>query len=111
MVQLMRRGLLLRAHREEKGVVTVVVALMMVVLVMCAALVIDIGNAKDQRRQSQNASDAAALAAVNVLFPTPPAVSCPSGGAPPCFADAVSAVKAFANKNYDVTAAQWASCT
>jgi Flp pilus assembly protein TadG len=110
-VQLTRRGLLLRARREEKGAVTVVVALMMIVLVMCAALVIDLGNAKDQRRQSQNASDAAALAAVNVLYPTAPATTCPSGAAPPCFTEAVAAVKSFAAKNYDVTAAQWSTCS
>ena len=111
MVQLTRRGVLARARREEKGAVTVVVALMMIVLVMCAALVIDLGNAKDQRRLSQNASDAAALAAVNVLYPTEPATTCPSGALPPCFPEAVAAVKSFASANFGVTPAQWATCS
>ena len=114
MVQLTHRRLTLIRRREETGAVAIVVALMMTVLVMCAAIVIDLGNVKDIRRQSQNASDASALAGVNALYPesnTCAAVVPPVVQSPPCFAAAVDAVKSFALTNFDTQAAAWTGCS
>jgi hypothetical protein len=82
--------------------------MLMVALVLCAAVVVDLGIARDARRQSQNAADAASLAAANVLYPT---TNTCSPGAPPCIANAVTAVKAYSEKNFDVTASDWAGCS
>ena len=62
-------------------------------------VVVELGLARDTRRQAQNAADAAALAAGNSLA---------SGGT---IATAVAAAKNLAAKNYRTTAANWASCT
>jgi len=51
-----------RAGRAERGQTLVVVAVMIVVLIAFLGLVIDGGNVYAQRRQLQNAADAAALA-------------------------------------------------
>ena len=77
-----------------------------------AALVVDLGLARDTRRQSQNAADASSLAAANVLYPT--SGSCLTGTAPavpPCFQDAVNAAMSYAQANFQVTAADWTGCT
>ena len=92
------RNLLLARRREETGAVAVVVALMMVVLVMFAALVVDIGMAKDSRRQAQNASDAAALAAGNSIV---------NGGT---WTAAIAVAKSYALTNYEVAASAWTGC-
>lgn len=51
------------SDRGERGAVLVFMALLMVGLLVMAAIVIDIGNARQNRRRAQNAVDAAALAA------------------------------------------------
>ena len=52
-----------RTHpRDEQGAVAILTALVMVVLMLFVAIVVDLGMARDVRRQSQNAGDAAALA-------------------------------------------------
>ncbi len=48
--------------RDDRGAVAVLTALLLVPLLVCAALVVDIGASYVQRRQLQNAADAAALA-------------------------------------------------
>jgi Flp pilus assembly protein TadG len=97
-----------RTARDERGAVAVITAIMMVALVLCAALVVDLGNARDVRRQSQNAADAASLAAANVLYPD--SNTC-SSGAPPCIADAVSAAKSYALRNFQVSSGDWTGCS
>jgi len=92
-------------RRDEEGVIAVLVALSAVSLFVIAALIVDLGLARDTRRQSQNAADASALAAVNVLYG-----AC-SSGAPPCYADAVEAARTYAQENFAVTSAEWSSCT
>lgn len=103
------------AHRRnEVGAVAVVVALCTVILFLIAALVVDLGLARDTRRQAQNAADASALAAANVLYPSDGTCTLvnPSGSnTPPCYADAVQAAKDYAAINWNATEAQWASCT
>ncbi|WP_377643646.1 pilus assembly protein TadG-related protein [Oryzobacter terrae] len=100
-----RRG---RPGREERGAVAVLVAISFTVFVVLLALVVDLGLARDTRRVSQNAADASALAAANTLYP---ASACPTGGTKPCTADAVAAVKSYAQVNFGVAPAQWTSCS
>ena len=54
--------------RNESGGIAVLAALLSLVLLMMTGLVVDLGRARDVKRQSQNSSDAAALAAANALF-------------------------------------------
>ncbi|WP_426244019.1 pilus assembly protein TadG-related protein [Nocardioides sp. LHG3406-4] len=95
-------------RRDERGAVAIMVAFLAITLFVIAALVVDLGLARDTRRQSQNAADASALAAANQLYlPTA------SGGCPtkPCVAMAVAAAKSYAAINYGTTDADWAACT
>lgn len=57
-----------RLGRREDGVVAVIVALAMVVLFGFAALAIDEGSWMQTQRHCQNAADAAALSACDVLY-------------------------------------------
>ncbi len=85
---------------DERGAVAVVVAVFALVMFTLAALVVDLGLARDTRRQAQNGADAAALAGANVLYD--------SG-----LADkdaAVAAVKEYAASNFGVQDADWSSC-
>ena len=103
MVRLMTgKGLCGRRDRSEDGAVAVVVAILATALFIVAAMVVDLGFARDVKRQSQNAADAAALAAGNVLY---------GNGTTPRFTDAVLAAKNYASSNFGVTEADWVSCT
>jgi len=100
--------------RDEVGAIAVIVAACATVLFVIAALVIDLGLARDTRRQSQNAADASALAAANVLYPLSNVCTLvnPNGSMnTPCYADASRAAKDYAAANWGVTEAQWTSCT
>ncbi|MGZ4531469.1 MAG: DUF7305 domain-containing protein [Mycobacteriaceae bacterium] len=81
-------------------------AILAVVLLVMAAMVVDLGIGRDVRRQAQAAADASALAGASALYPPGLCTS----GAKPCFADAVAAVKTYAQQNFKVTAADWTSC-
>ena len=87
------------------------VALMATGLFIVAGIVVDLGQARDVRRQSQNASDAAALAAANVLYPASGHCTSPSGALSPCYTDAVNAAKSYSATNFDVASTDWTSCT
>ncbi len=100
-------------RRDEGGAVAVLVAVLAVVLFVVAAMVVDLGLARDVRRQSQIAADASALAAANVLYPD--SGTCdelnPWGDLKaPCFIDAVDEAKAYAATNFGVAPADWAAC-
>lgn len=82
----------------DDGATAVLVALAMTVLLGMAALVVDLGLARDARAQAQNAADAGALAAALTL----------AGGAEP--AEATRTVHAYARTNYGVTPAEWSAC-
>ncbi len=56
-----------RRHADERGAVAIVVAASMAVILGLAALVIDLGFARDRDRVAQNAADAAALGAAGAL--------------------------------------------
>ena len=94
-----RVRLLGRPSRETGAAAIITVLLMSVVLIGLASIVVELGLARDTRRQAQNAADAAALAAGNSLT---------SGGTT---TTAIAAAKNLAAKNFGTTAADWASCT
>ncbi len=98
--------------RDEGGAIAIIVAVSSVMLFVLAAMVVDLGLARDTRRQSQNSADASALAAANRLYPTAACATLnPSGSnTPPCLSDAVNAAKSYAESNYGVTAADWNTC-
>lgn len=92
-----------RAPRDDAGAIAVLFAICSMVLFLIAALVVDLGLARDVRRQSQNASDASALAAGNVLYP--------DRSGRPDFAAAVAAAEQYAAANMGTTATDWQTCT
>lgn len=98
--------------RDESGIVTILFALTAVVLLLTAAMIVDLGLARDTRRQSQNAADASSLAGANVIYPTGGTCTLDTSPAtPPCFRDAIKAAKTYAQVNFGVTDAAWAACT
>ena len=56
----------LTRRRNQRGVVIPIVALCLVALTFIMAIVVDLGNGRQKRRQVQNAVDASALAATSV---------------------------------------------
>jgi len=92
-----------RFRRRDSGAVAVFTAFILSgVFIGLCALVIDLGLARDTRRQAQNAADASVLAAGNVLYLT---------GLPAKITDAVAVAKSYALKNYKVTEPEWSNCT
>lgn len=81
----------------------VIVAILAVFIFGLAALVVDLGYGRIERRQAQNTADAAALAGGNVLFKANPLA--------PDYATATAAVKNYANRNLGVTDAEWSACS
>lgn len=88
-------------HREH-GAVAILVAVFAVVVFVFAALIVDLGLARSVRRDAQNAADAAALAAANVLYP---------GSTSPDFAAAVTAAKEYSKANFGTAESDWAGCS
>jgi hypothetical protein len=92
---------------RDEGAVAIVVATMAVVLFALAAFVVDLGLARDNRRQAQNTADAAALAAANALY----AQTAPNLMEPGDFKAAVDAAKDYAALNYGTKQSDWAQCS
>lgn len=82
--------------RDERGAILVVSAVLLTAMLAFAALGVDIGNARQHRRSSQNAADAAALAAAQDL---------------PNTTTAIATAKAYARDNYGTAATAWVGCT
>lgn len=95
-----------RHRRDERGAVAVLFAAVAVILFLIAALVVDLGFARDVKRQSQNAADASALAAGNVLYETDSICT-----DMPCIDKAVAAAKEYAQVNFDVAPDAWNTCS
>ena len=89
-------------RRDEHGAVAVMVSLVAVLLFVVAAMVVDLGLARDTKRQSQNAADAAALAAGNQLYDASGTVQ---------FATAISEAKSYSLTNFGVAMSEWTTCT
>ncbi len=95
-----------RKWRDDAGAVAVMTAVLAVVMLSLAALVVDLGMARDSRRQAQNTADAAALAAANALYAT----RAPNLNQPGDFDAAVDAAKSYAAENYGTTESEWSGC-
>jgi hypothetical protein len=91
----MVRVMTTRSRSRQRGAVLVFAGLTLSAMLGFAALVIDIANAYQVRRQAQSTADAAALAAAQDL---------PDG------AEAVASVKAYAEQNLDIALADWIGC-
>lgn len=89
-----------RTRRDDQGAVAVLVAVLALVLFGLAALVVDLGLARDTRRQAQNTADSAALAAGNALYLNGIADKSAS----------IAAAKEYAASNFGSTAQDWADC-
>jgi len=90
--------------RTDSGAVAVVVALFAVAVFIFGALVVEVGAAREVRREAQNAADAAALAAAGELYDD-------RGRLRP--QEAIRAAKRFARENFDTgqaPAAYWNGC-
>lgn len=84
------------ARRDERGQIIVLMAGGMVALMLIAALVFDVGQNLLDRRNQQNAADAAALAGAR--FMALPACK-PIGGVQPLCPEAVAAARDVATRN------------
>jgi Flp pilus assembly protein TadG len=85
----------------ERGAVAIIVAVFAVVMFGLASLVVDLGMARDTRREAQNAADASALAAVGALY---------ANGPTPDFTTAMGLARSYASANFGTGAADWAAC-
>src|SRR3954452_14056248 len=65
-----------RPPADERGVTMIIFGLVLVALLIIVAIVIDLGNARQQKRQLQNAADAAALAGATDLGTVSAANAC-----------------------------------
>ena len=97
-----------RPRRDERGATAVLAAILAVVLLVLAAMVVELGLARDTRQGLSTSADASALAAGNVLYP--PSGSCTAGTPAPCLSDAVAAAKSFAAANSKTPTSAWGSC-
>jgi len=89
-------------HRDERGVTMVLFALTIVVLLIMVAFATDLGSVTENRRQAQNASDAAALAGAREIGLQQNAAG---------ISNAVAAAKTYALKNFGIPLSAWNSCT
>lgn len=86
---------------REDGAVAVLAGVLFASLFLMGAMVVQYGYSRDVRRQSQNASDASALAAAQYLLKS----------GTPDFAGAVSTAISYASTNFDVPPTAWVGCT
>jgi hypothetical protein len=102
-----RRGKLWSAHRDERGVIAVMFALLLVLMLGILALVVDLGNARQQRRVAQASADAAALAGGEAIESAP---SVRLDGTIP-WSTVVSQIKAYAKANDNIAMSSWVGCS
>jgi hypothetical protein len=88
--------------REDSGVVAVMVAIFSVVMFALASLVVDLGLAREIKRDAQTAADAAVLAGAGELYSDSGALQ---------VSDAVEAVKETAEENFGTEEDDWSSCS
>jgi hypothetical protein len=82
--------------RDERGAVLVLFVIVLTVMIAFAALAIDLGFAREKKRQVQNATDAAALAAAQKV---------------PQLVAADSDAQALALRNVEGATPNWSTCT
>jgi hypothetical protein len=80
----------------------VIVAAFSVVMFVLAALVVDLGMARETERQAQTAADAGALAGAGELYADDGTLQADK---------AIAAVKDYVGANYGTTSSDWSSCS
>jgi Flp pilus assembly protein TadG len=95
-----------RRRDDEGGFVIIIVAIAMVMLLAFLALVVDIGNGKQIKRQAQATADASSLAAVEQIA----TVGADFTGSSTQWAAVVQQVKLYAYNNYGMTSQSWVNC-
>ena len=88
--------------REDSGLVAVIVAVFSVVMFALAALVVDLGVAREIKRDAQTSADAAALAGAGELYTDAGTLQAD---------EAIGAVKDSAAENFGTTPDDWSSCS
>ena len=106
-VNRLRRLFHSRFRDDERGFVIIVVAIVMVMMLAFLALVVDIGNGKQTRRQAQGAADASALAAVEEIA----SIGADFTGSATQWANVVQQVKIYAFNNFGMNAESWVGCS
>jgi hypothetical protein len=94
------------SQRDERGAILIMVAIFMVMMLAFAALVIDLGNARQERRHMKAAADAAAIAGVEQIA----TVGATFTGSPSQWIQVVTEVKAYARENFGVEPSEWTGC-
>jgi hypothetical protein len=98
----------LRGRRsDESGAVMVMTLIFMVMMLAFAALIIDLGSAREQRRQMKAAADAAAIAGVEEIA----TVGGTFTGTATQWLGVVNQVKDYARENFGVASGEWSGCT
>lgn len=95
-----------RARDDESGVVLVFTALILSSMMALAALVVDLGNARQQDRQAEAAADAAALAGAQIIENLGATFTGSTGE----WLDVVEQVKAYSHANFGVDLSSWEGC-
>ena len=88
--------------RDDSGLVAVMVAVFSLVMFVLAALVVDLGMARETSREAQTAADAAALAGAGELYADDGTLRAD---------EAIATVKDYVGENYGTTASDWSSCS
>jgi Flp pilus assembly protein TadG len=88
--------------RDDSGVIAVMVAAFSVVMFALAALVVDLGMARETSREAQIAADAAALAGAGELYADDGTLRA---------AEAIATVKEYVGENYGTSDSDWSSCS
>jgi type II secretory pathway pseudopilin PulG len=101
-----RRQKLWSAHRDERGVIAVMFALLLVLMLGIVALVVDLGNARQQRRVAQASADAAALAGGEAIES---GMDRGTGTIP--WSTVVTQIKNYAKANDNIPLSAWVGCT
>lgn len=96
----------MRRAEGERGAVAVMFTLLLVVVLGVAALVIDLGNARQLRRVAQASADASALAGGEAIES---GMNASTGSVP--WDTVVTQVKNYAKANENVAPSAWIGCT
>ncbi len=99
------RRTLLRVHGDERGVIAVMFALLLVLMLGILALVVDLGNARQQRRVAQASADAAALAGGEAIES---GMDRGTGTIP--WSTVVTQIKNYAKANDNIPLSAWVGC-
>ena len=91
---------------DERGVVIIVVAVVMVIALAFLALVVDLGNGRQVRRQAQATADASAIAAAEEIA----SMGGTFTGSAAQWAQVVTVAKQYAWTNFGTKLSDWVGC-